>query len=214
MQTRDAHAHIQCGITETGHADDRRSGGRQGRDGQRDMPFPGKQARSRIHADPTGAGNVGFAPGMQIGEIGRGSGRPLQRLFISHQLDQVAGHKTGGNPKVSQQLHQKPGAVTTGTGMLRQRFLAGLDTRLQANQVGDGLLDFLVDQYQQIGSGDTNRDSLAKVRQPGLKQRAKRLGCQERGQFRGHLLGIAERVMLSPFLDKKIEGVDDRHVGQ
>ena len=61
--------------------------------GQRDVTLAGEQPRGRIEPDPARAGQVHFGPGVQVGEVCRRSRRPVERLHVGLELDQVARHE-------------------------------------------------------------------------------------------------------------------------
>ena len=65
------------------------------------MTFSGEQARGGVQSDPAGAGDIGFAPGVQVGEIGAGSGRAVERFFIGGELDQITRYKTCSNAQMA-----------------------------------------------------------------------------------------------------------------
>ena len=90
-----------------------RGGGLRGRRrGERDMPLAREQARCGVHPDPARAGDEGFRPGVQIGEIGlRPRGAAIDRLFIRRQLDEVARHETRRDPHMAQQVDQQPSRI-------------------------------------------------------------------------------------------------------
>ena len=102
VNTGHPHGDIKTGFTDAGHAGHRCGRRRQGRYRQRNVPFAGEQAGGGVDANPTGTGYVGFAPGMQIGEIDLRAGRAVQRLFIGDQLNQISGDKAGGDSEVTQ----------------------------------------------------------------------------------------------------------------
>jgi hypothetical protein len=66
----------ELGLALVDAAGDRRGGGRLGRAGQRNVALAGEQAGGRIEADPAGAGQVDFGPGVQVGEVGLGPDGP------------------------------------------------------------------------------------------------------------------------------------------
>src|SRR5258708_39254093 len=94
MDARHVHVEAEANFAFIGKADDR--GRTRGRCGacERDVPFAGEQSRSRIQPDPAGAGYVDLRPGVQIGEIAYRPLRPIERLYVGGQLDQVTGRKT------------------------------------------------------------------------------------------------------------------------
>ena len=90
---------------------DRRGARRFGRAGERDMALARQQARGRIEPDPPGARQVDFAPGMEIGEVAVGTFRPLERLLVGLELDQVARGEARGETEVAQDRDQQPAGV-------------------------------------------------------------------------------------------------------
>ncbi|EXI91377.1 MAG: hypothetical protein AW12_01345 [Candidatus Accumulibacter sp. BA-94] len=81
------------------------------RAGQRYVPLAGEQTRGWVEADPSGPGQVHLAPGVQVGEVMVGPRGTVERLDVRHELDQVPGHEAGGQPEMTQQLHQQPRGV-------------------------------------------------------------------------------------------------------
>ena len=65
----DAHVESEIDIGEARHARNRRGVAIVGRRGQRNVAFAGQEPRGRIEADPAGARQIDFAPGVQIGEV-------------------------------------------------------------------------------------------------------------------------------------------------
>ena len=93
------------------HAGDRRGAAGVRRAGQRNMALAGKQPGCWVESDPAGARQVHLSPRVQIGKIGGGSGRSLERLHIRLKLNQIAGNKTRGEPQMAHDLDQQPGRV-------------------------------------------------------------------------------------------------------
>ena len=101
----DLHVEVEFGVgLAEMAAGDRRGVAVMRRGGQRDMAFAGEQAGGRIEADPAGAGQIDFAPGMQVGEIDFGAGGAVERLQVGRELDQVAGDEAGGEAQMAQDL--------------------------------------------------------------------------------------------------------------
>ncbi len=73
------------------------------------MTFARQQSRGGIESDPTGAGQVHLAPGMQVGKVLLGSDGSVERLHVGHQLDEIAGNEPGCETHVAHQLHQQRG---------------------------------------------------------------------------------------------------------
>ena len=107
----DLHVEVEIDIGEARDAGDRRGVAIMRRRGERNMAFAGQQARGRIEADPAGAGQIDLAPGVQIGEVVVGAGRPVERDEIGLELDEIAGHEAGGEAEMAQDLHQQPARI-------------------------------------------------------------------------------------------------------
>ena len=71
----DAHVEVEIDIGETRQARDRRGVAIVGRRGERNMAFPGQEARGRVEPDPAGAGQIDLGPGVQVGEVVVGARR-------------------------------------------------------------------------------------------------------------------------------------------
>ena len=174
------------------------------------MAFPGKQARGRIQPDPAGTGQIDFAPGVQVGEIGLGTGRAIERLLVGGQLDQVAGHEARCQPQVAQQLHQQPGRIAAGAGLQFQRFFRRLHAGFHADGVADVIGQLLVQRHQEIGAADLlARNALEEL----FEQRRQRQLLPVGHQFILQVLGILEGKLLGIGFEEEIEGIDDRHLG-
>src|SRR4051794_40340472 len=92
--SRDAHFVREFAFALVDRAGDRRGVGRKRAAGERNMAFTGEQPRGRIKTDPAGAGQINFAPGVEISEIVFGAGRAVERFYVSGKLNQVARNKT------------------------------------------------------------------------------------------------------------------------
>ena len=75
------HAHVEAefALRRLNQPFDGRGGGKMRRGGERQMAFAGEQAGGGVEADPAGAGNIDFRPGVQVGEIMVGAGRAVER---------------------------------------------------------------------------------------------------------------------------------------
>ena len=174
------------------------------------MAFARHQTRGRIETDPSGARQIDFAPGMQVGEIVRGALRPVERLHIGHQLDQVARDKARCQPKAAQQLHQQPGRIAAGPRAQLERALGRLHPGLHADQVADVVLQPLVQAHQKIdGSHRLARHLAQPLLDPGRDRQAR----QVRGEFVALGRVVAERETLGVRLEEEVEGVENRHLG-
>ena len=194
-------------IKRTGH---RRSRPRVGRTSYRNMPFASEQARGRIQPDPAGARQIHFAPGVQVGEIDFRARGAVERFDIGRQLDQVAGHKAGCQPQVTQDLHEQPGRITARTRALGQRFFWRLHTRFHADGVANVLLQTLIQPHQKIDRADF---LMWDRREIGAEFRRGRQAGTIRLQFMRLLGGIRKWKNFRFRLQEEIEGVMHGHFG-
>ena len=65
---------------------------------ERNVSLAGEQARSRVETDPTGAGQVDLGPRVQVREIAVGARRPIERLHVGYELDQIARYEAARQP--------------------------------------------------------------------------------------------------------------------
>ena len=191
----------------TGH----RCGAGRGRGaGQRNVALAGEQAGGRVQPQPASARHEYFGPGVQIGEIGGGTGRAVERLDISGELDQIAGHEARRQPQMPQDLHQQPGRVAARAAAFLQRLLAGLHARLHADDIGDFPVQPPVDLDQEIN--DSLRIAVH-AGHPFAQQRPVVLDFQIGRQLPAQGRFVIKRIMLGVTFDEEIEGIDDRHFG-
>ena len=95
-------------------AGDGRGAAGVGRAGERNVAFAGQQPGGGIEPDPARAGQIDFGPGVQIGEVGSGSGGAFERLHVGRQLNQIAGNEARGEAQMAQDLDQQPGRIAAG----------------------------------------------------------------------------------------------------
>ncbi len=88
------------------------------------MALAGEQAGRRIEADPAGAGQVDFGPGVQVGEIGGGARGAVERLHVRPELDEIAGDEArreadgaGSAPAASRESRQEPLRFSVSSGV-------------------------------------------------------------------------------------------------
>ena len=205
--------------------DRRRGGGARG-GGQRDVTFAGEQARGGVQPDPACPGDIDLGPGVQVGEVGARAAGAVQRLLVRGELDEIAGDEAGGQAQLPQHTDQQPGTVPTAPQRELHGLIGRLDAMLHTHRVGnvpmhgeiDG--DEEVDDPRTIGlrsigrrhndlAGDPLPDQRTRTAaDPRLVDRPQiglEVGAQIRWIGKGEALGI--------LLDKEIEGVDDRHIG-
>ena len=56
-------------------------------------PSPASRPEVGVQTDPSRAGQIDFAPGMQVGEILFRPARAVERLLVGRELNEVAGDK-------------------------------------------------------------------------------------------------------------------------
>ena len=71
--------------------------------GERDVALAGQQAGGGVQADPAGARQIDFGPGVQVGEVGGRACRAVERLHVGDELDQIAGDEARGEAEMAQQ---------------------------------------------------------------------------------------------------------------
>jgi hypothetical protein len=179
--------------------------------GERNVAFAGEESGGGIETHPAGAGNEDFGPGVQVGEIGGGTGGAVQRFFVGRELHEVARNEAGGVAKVAQALGEQPCAVATGAAALAESFFTGLHAGFETDGVGDGAIDGLVEGDEPVDGaavfgfgqgGDKGAEEGAVV---GFFQIGQQIAA---GGLRVH-----ERNGFSVFFEKKVERVDCRQVG-
>ena len=213
VDARHRHVVRELDLAVVDRAADRRRRRRLGRAGHRDVAFTGEQPGSRIQADPAGARQVDLAPGVQVGEIVLGARGAVERLDVGLELDQVAGDEARGQPQVAQRLHEQPAGVATRAAAAAQGELGRLHAGLHADEVGDVLLQALVEADEKVDrSLLLQRNALDE----GLEAR-RALGQRPLGQVGREVVpglgGVAEGEVLGLGLEEEVEGVEHRHLG-
>ena len=189
---------------------DRGRARRLGRAGERDVAFAGQQAGGRVEADPAGTRQVDFAPGMKVGEVVRGALGPIKRLFVGDELDQVARGEARGEAQVAQDHDQQPAGVAARALGALERFLAGLNARLEADDVADLLLQAGIQADDEVDGALLLAVHLG---EPGREPRSQRLQLAERRDLLGQRGVVGKGPGLGRRLQEEVERVDDRHVG-
>ena len=206
----DGHFEVEGDFALVGGAGNGGGGGGFGGAGEGDVAFAGEQAGGRVEADPAGAGEVDFGPGVEVGEVAFRAGGAVERLDVGGQLDQVARDEAGGESEVAGEVDEKPGEVAAGAAAELEGFFGGLDAGLHADEV----LERLVDGHVQFDDVVDHPDVFA-------------AGCFDQfGEEGAGLLGfevgcefflddgvVGEWVYLRGGFDEEVERVDDGHVG-
>ena len=172
------------------------------------MSLARQQSGRWIEPDPTRTRQIDFAPRVQIGEIGGGSGWPVECFDIGRELDQITGHETRRETQMSQQLHQQPAGVATRSRLVRQRDLRRLHAGFQANQISDVALQALVQRDEEISGLSRRARHVGEIR--GKLRRARQFD-QVRCEFACLFRGVSERELLGRGFEKEIERIMHRH---
>ena len=115
---------------------------------------------------------------------------------------------------MAQNLHQQPAGITAGAGSQFECFIGGLHTGLHAHQVTNVALQLLIDQHQKIGNVAAGYITpRAKTIEPSLQQWPRSFFLQIGRQLGRKLIRVGKRKLFRVGLDKKIERIDHRHVG-
>ena len=149
-EPRDAHVIGERNLGGFDHAGDRRRRAVVRRRRERDVAFAAQQSRRGVEADPAGAGQIHFGPGMQVGEIDLGAGGAVERFYVRPQLNQIAGDEARRQSDVPQDLHQQPRRIAARAGAGCQRLLRRLHARLHADDVADHVRQALIELDQKI----------------------------------------------------------------
>jgi len=148
--------------------------------------------------------------GVQVGEIVIRAGRAVDGDEIRLELDQIARNKTRGETQMPEDLNQQPAGVAARALSGLEGFLGRLHARLHADHIANLVGQAGVEANDEIDrSGSLAGNRLQKRRQ----SRTRRFGRPVDHQVRRDVLGIIERPLLGGFLDKEIERIVDRHVG-
>ncbi len=131
----DAHLMLEFDLAVLHHAGYGRGRRRIRAAGQRNVTFPGKQARRGIQSHPTGAGQEDLAPGVQVSEVFLRARGAIQCFQVRLELNQVTGDEPRCQPKVPKRLDQQPGGVPTGSGAFFQGLFRRLHARLHPDQI-------------------------------------------------------------------------------
>ncbi len=218
---------LQHRFARLGAAADRRGAGRVRGGRQRDVPLAGEQPGRRVQADPAGAGDVHLGPRVQVGEVGGGPRRPVERLDVGGQLHQVARHEAGCQSHPAQDRHQQPCGIPARADAGAQRVIRGLHTGFHPHAVRDVGVDRAVEPDEHVdGAGALGHREVVHPR-PGQLAGARTLavlgpvvplvhgpqvGLEVVGQRAGvgHAAGGPD---LGPVLDEEVERVDHLEVG-
>ena len=177
---------------------------------ERQMPFARQEPGGGVEADPTGTRQIHLAPRMQVGEIAVRPTRPINRLDIGDELNQVTGDESRGQAEVAEHLDQQPGRVPAGARTKRQCLFRCLHTRLEPDDIPDVLLKLSVDVDERVNRATAVPPYTGHVvGQP----RPERIRAPKRLQLVRQRLVVHERKVLAVRLEKEIERVVHRHLG-
>ncbi len=150
----DFHLEVELDFGFAGEADDGGGGLGVWSGGDGEVAFAGHEAGGGVEADPAGAGEVDFGPGVEVGEVVFGAGGAVEALDVGLELDEVTGDEAGGEAEVAEGLAEEPGGVAAGAGAEVEGFFGGLDAGFEADGVADVLPDVLVQGDEEVdGAG-------------------------------------------------------------
>ena len=147
---------------------------------------------------------------MQIGEIVVGAGRAIERHQIGLQLDQVAGDEARGKAEVAERLDQQPARIAAGAFLVAKGFLGRVDPGFEPDDVAYGALDTGIEGNEKI---DGVLRPAVNVGEEGRQQWTGRFGLHVDRQVAAQILRIGDGGGGRRFLDKEVERIVDRHVG-
>ena len=148
--------------------------------------WPSPASSPEVGSSPTqpAPGKVDLGPGVQVGEVGLRPRRAVERGHVRLELDQVTRDEPGRQPELPQELNQQPGRVAARAAAQRQRLLAGLDARLQADEVADLLVEAAIELDDVIDGPDLGLRE-ARSPAPGAAGRPARSPGRESARGRG-----------------------------
>ena len=159
---------------------------------ERDVPFAREQAGGGVEADPAGARDVDLGPGMQVGEIVRGTGRAVERLHVGLELDQVARHETRGEAEMAGDFL---GALAARQSARDFAFSLGEQVKaVQAAQRQAAEVHVL-----EIGSGLDQDDEIAVGQDVGAR------AVDQAGQLFGQIIACPARPDIPELFAKRFE---------
>ena len=180
---------------------------------QRNVSLPGEQTGRGIQTNPSAAGQIHFAPRVQVGEIHLGAARAVERLHVGRELDEIATDEPCRESHRAHHFHEQPGGIAARAARLGQRVLRRLHAGFEADGVLDGVLNPLVDLDEKI---NRPRAFLQILREQFIHEREQ--PGRGRGQFherREFLLQprvVGEGILLRRVFEKKVERVVNRHL--
>ena len=182
----------------------------QDRSGRTDCAT-GAVAIAGLEPDPSGAGDIHLAPRVKVGEVVRGPRRPVERLHVGDELDQIARHEPGRQPHVPQELHHQPGRIAARTGSAVERLFGCLNARLEANEIADAPLKPL----REIDEGIDRAQSAERVEavEVIVEKRRHRIRPTKRLKLVGLPVFVGEWEALDVGFEEEVERVVDRHLG-
>ncbi len=176
----DVHLEAEFDIGESDRAADRRRRAVMRRGGDGNVPLAGQHARGDVEPDPACARQIDLGPGVQIGKVVLDFARPLDRIDVGAQLNEIARDETRGEPEMPQRLNQEPRRVAARSRAGGQRFFRRLNARLHPDDVANLFLQLRVEIDQEIDrAGRFPRDA----RQVSGKKRSGLDGCEIRRKF-------------------------------
>ena len=181
------------------------------RRGERNVAFAAEQTRCRVEADPAGAGQIHFRPGVQIGEVDVGAGGAVERFDVGPQLNQITGDKARRQADMAQDLNEEPCRVAARSGTGGKRLFGRLHARLHPHHIFDQLLQTLIELDQKVDRvarlARDRADQFLELRSGGFRP-------DESQQILVKLRLEFERPFVRGRLDEKVERIDDLHVGR
>jgi hypothetical protein len=147
---------------------------------------------------------------VQVGEIGLGSRRSVERFHVGLELDEIPGDEARRDAEVAQQLHQQPARVAAGTARGSERFLRRLDAGLHADEVLDVLRQAHVQRHQEIHRRRRRARNGVEVALEAWRERA---ANEIRRKLVQLFLRVAEGKIVGAWFEEEVERIDDRHLG-
>src|SRR5262249_46142081 len=134
----------------------------------------------------------------------------VEGFDVRGELNQIAGDKSRSKAEVTQKLNEQPTRVSARARPFGQRLFRRLYARFHADQIFDVAGEFTVELGKERDAAHLLRRNCSQVT---LEERRQRLLAKVWREFCSLPRFVLERITLCVRVEKKIEGVDDRHLG-
>jgi hypothetical protein len=208
VDARDLHLEGEDALRDVGHAGDRRGAGGKCRAGERDVAFSRRASpRSRrARSIPRPARTL--RPMREVGEVLVRPARPVERLLVRGELDEIAGYEARRDAQPAQDLHQQPRRIAARADGAGEGLLRRLDAGLHAHRVVHLVAHHGVDGGEEVDGADRRaEEALARAVHPVGELRCLGDELQVGCELAEILVAVDERELLALGSTKKSNGL-------